>query len=134
MKPPKKEEGVVSEAFLLSEKKKEKRFGKFILYERIGRGGMGMVFRAKQIELDRMVALKILLHEDDGHDVERFYREARAVARLRHPNIVPIHEFGKIDGRHYFTMDLIEGGRNLRQHLENYEARAESDGAKRGRS
>ena len=88
-----------------------RRFGKFILYERIGRGGMGVVYRAEEPGLGRLVALKVL-HEGEDLDeqpLKRFQREARSVALLRHPNIIPIHEFGEAEGRHYFTMDLIQG-------------------------
>jgi serine/threonine-protein kinase len=86
-------------------------FGKFELLEEIGRGGMGVVFRARQRDLNRIVALKMILSSrlaaDD--DVQRFYREARAAGSLRHPQIVGIHEVGQIHGQHFFAMDYIAG-------------------------
>jgi hypothetical protein len=78
----------------------------------LGRGGMGVVYRARHLALDRVVALKML--RDDawaGSDgVERFHGEARAVAQLRHPHIVQVHEVGTHDGRPYFSLELCEGG------------------------
>ncbi len=86
-------------------------FGKYELLEEIGRGGMGVVFKARQRDLNRVVALKMILSNrlaaDD--DVKRFYREARAAGSLRHPQIVGIHEVGQINGQHYFAMDFIAG-------------------------
>jgi len=86
-------------------------FGKYELLEEIGRGGMGVVFRARQRDLNRVVALKMILsnHLAAGDDVKRFYREARAAGSLRHPQIVGIHEVGQINGQHYFAMDFIAG-------------------------
>jgi eukaryotic-like serine/threonine-protein kinase len=78
----------------------------------LGRGGMGVVFRARHLRLDRLIALKMML--DDAYagprDRDRFQREAEAVARLRHPNVVQIHDIGDADGRPYFTMELVDGG------------------------
>ena len=93
-------------------------FGKYELLEEIGRGGMGVVFRARQKDLDRTVALKMILSSRlaSPSDVQRFQGEARAAGRLRHPNIVAIHEVGEIHGQHYFAMEHIEG-RNLAQML-----------------
>jgi serine/threonine-protein kinase len=86
-------------------------FGKYELLEEIGRGGMGVVFRARQRDLDRIVALKMILSSRLAavDDVRRFYREARAAGSLRHPHIVGIHEVGEINGQHYFAMDFIAG-------------------------
>jgi eukaryotic-like serine/threonine-protein kinase len=82
------------------------------LLEVIGEGGMGVVYRARQVRLDRMVALKQLRPEvlagQDG--VARFRREAEAAARLRHPNIVPIYDIGRLDGVPYYAMEYVEGG------------------------
>ncbi|MBI3268275.1 MAG: protein kinase [Planctomycetes bacterium] len=87
-------------------------FGRYVLLSELGRGGMGVVHRAFDCELRRVVALKTFLPEATPTplQVERFLREARAAARLRHPGIVQVHDVGTSpDGRHYFTMDLIEG-------------------------
>ncbi|GEM_PF-1293783 len=97
-----------------------KTFGKFLLQEKLGHGGMGIVYKAHQTDLRRDVALKVLLNEEcaDETTILRFEREARSAARLRHPNIVPIHEIGETDGRHWFTMDYIDG-----EDLEDWAAR-----------
>lgn len=91
-----------------------RRFGDYELLEEIGRGGMGVVFRARQLTLDRTVAVKLLL--TGGYSSEltlhRFRTEAEAAAGLRHPNIVAIHDFGEVEGEPYYAMDLVEG-RNL---------------------
>jgi tetratricopeptide (TPR) repeat protein len=85
-------------------------FGKYTFIAVLGRGGGGVVYHARQEDLGRDVALKLLTGpEDDPRDVPRFLREARAAAKLQHPNIVAIHEVGEVDGKHYFTMDLVEG-------------------------
>jgi serine/threonine-protein kinase len=78
----------------------------------LGRGGVGVVYRARHLRLDRVVALKMLLAGASAapHERERFQREAAAVASLRHPNIVQVYDVGEADGRLYFTMELIEGG------------------------
>jgi predicted Ser/Thr protein kinase len=85
----------------------------------IGRGGMGAVYKARQKELDRMVALKILppgIGRDSGF-AERFAREAKALAKLNHPGIVTIHDFGRADGLYFFLMELVDGV-NLKQLLD----------------
>ncbi len=86
-------------------------FGKYELQGEIGRGGMGVVFRARQTDLDRVVALKMILTSRlaSPDDVRRFYAEARAAGSLRHPNIVGIHEVGDVNGQHFFSMDYVEG-------------------------
>ncbi len=78
----------------------------------LGHGGMGIVYRAWHLRLDRAVALKMLLAGPYARpeERERFLREAQAVAALRHPNIVQVHDVGEVDGRPYFTMELVEGG------------------------
>ena len=85
--------------------------GDYELQEEIGRGGMGVVFRARQAGLNRTVAVKMIIAgEYAGPDERlRFQREAEAAAQLRHPNIVAIHEVGEHEGRSYFSMDFIEG-------------------------
>lgn len=81
----------------------------------IGAGGMGAVYRVRQKNLDRVVALKVFLYEnDDAEFAARFQREARALARLNHPNIVTVHDFGQRDGMHYLMMEFVDG-LNLRQ-------------------
>ncbi|MGX9790517.1 protein kinase domain-containing protein [Mycobacterium sp. MMS18-G62] len=86
-------------------------FGRYQLIELLGRGGMGEVWRAHDTEIDRVVALKMLLpHYAQDPDFEkRFRREARAAARLDNPHVVPIYDVGEIDGRLYVTMRLITG-------------------------
>ena len=78
----------------------------------LGRGGMGVVYRAWHLRLHRPVALKMLLAGAYAQpaDRERFQREAEAVAALGHPNIVQVHDVGDVEGRPYFTMELVEGG------------------------
>src|ERR1700677_651951 len=78
----------------------------------LGRGGMGVVFKAKHRKLNRFVALKMMLSGPFAGPLEvaRFRREVEAVAALRHPNIVQIYDVGDLEGRHYFTMEFVEGG------------------------
>ena len=88
-----------------------RHFGSYELIEEIGRGGMGVVFKAHQESLDRTVAVKMILasHLASAEHVRRFRVEAKAAAGLRHPNIVHIHEVGQLHGQHYFAMEYIEG-------------------------
>ena len=80
--------------------------------QRIGRGGMGTVYRARQQSLDRPIALKILSEKytSDPQFIEMFIREARAAGRLSHPHIVQVYDVGKEGAQHYFTMELVAGG------------------------
>jgi serine/threonine-protein kinase len=84
----------------------------------LGQGGMGVVYRARHLKLDRAVAIKMLRYGAYAgpHDLARFLREAKSAAGLRHPNIVQVYDVGDVDGRPYFTMEFLGGG-NLAQKI-----------------
>src|SRR6476646_1065495 len=88
------------------------------IIEILGRGGMGVVFKARQLALHRLVALKMLqnLATAGEKGLARFRAEADVIARLQHPNIVEIHDVGEVAGRPYFVLEYVTGG-NLAQHL-----------------
>ncbi len=94
-------------------------FPQLEILECLGRGGMGVVYKARQPRLNRLVALKILARdkEQDARFTERFTREAQALARLNHPNIVTVHDFGEAGGHCYLVMEFVDG-LNLRQLLQ----------------
>src|SRR5215470_10663077 len=88
-----------------------RRLGDFEIIREIGRGGMGVVYEARQVSLNRKVALKVLSGGLGltAKAVQRFRREAEAAAKLHHTNIVPVYATGEQDGTHFYAMELIEG-------------------------
>lgn len=97
-----------------AQEKKErpiKNLGEYEIIEELSRGAMGIIYKARQKGLERIVALKVLLGGEHASEeqIARFLREARAVAQLSHPAIVPVYDVGYADGCHFFTMELIKG-------------------------
>ena len=88
-----------------------RRFGEYEIVEQLGRGGMGVVYKARQVRLNRLVALKMINSGEYASPmlIQRFRREAEAAANLHHPNIVPIYESGEINGQCFYSMQLIDG-------------------------
>src|SRR5207244_12981834 len=97
-----------------------KHFPQLEIRELVGKGGMGAVYKARQPKLDRLLALKILPPEvaRDSTFAERFTREAQSMARLNHPNIVTIFDFGEVDGLFYFSMEFVDG-HNVRELMQS---------------
>jgi serine/threonine protein kinase len=88
------------------------QLGKYDILEEIGRGGFGVVYKARDLSLERVVALKVL-HPQltvDPRFIENFHREARNLARINHPNVVTVHEIGEEDGRLFIAMEYLPGG------------------------
>jgi serine/threonine protein kinase len=96
------------------------QLGNYQILDELGRGGMARVYRARQINLDRECALKLLRPElaEDESFIDRFMREARAVAKLDHPNIVPVYDTGRVGPYHFLAMKFLEGA-TLAQILHN---------------
>jgi len=87
------------------------QFGDYVLEKEIAHGGMGVVYRARQLKLDRTVAIKLLLlgRYSSGDSIKRFQREAQSIGALRHPGIVTVHEVGEYEGQHYIAMEYVDG-------------------------
>ncbi|MBL8794218.1 MAG: serine/threonine protein kinase [Planctomycetia bacterium] len=99
----------------------ELNLGPYIILDRLGQGGMGTVYKARNSKLQRLTALKVIRKEKLGkpESVQRFYREVRAAAQLSHPNVVLAFDAGECDGTHYFAMEYVDGvdlGKLLKQH------------------
>ena len=106
--------------------------------KRIGRGGMAEIFQARDILLDRPVAIKVLFPEfaTDPAFVERFRREAQAAANLNHPNIVGVYDWGKVNNTYYIAMEYVNG-RTLADILKqsgNFGAQVDGTGGRTGRT
>jgi len=86
-------------------------FGPYVLLEVIAKGGMGVVFKARETKLDRIVAVKMIRAGmmDQQQELARFHAEAQAAAGLQHPNIVPVFEVGEVNRRHYYSMEYVQG-------------------------
>ncbi len=101
---------VVFGASMVSSAAAPRLLGGYEILDEIARGGMGIVYRARQVKADRIVALKLVRSLDpDPKELARFQVEARAAAKLSHPHIVPVYDVGEIQGEAYFSMKLIEG-------------------------
>ena len=96
---------------LMQGKTKSLVFGNYVVFDKIGEGGMGVVLKARHRRMDRIVAVKVLPEEamKSQEAVERFYREVKAAARLSHPNVVTAYDADEHEGTHYFVMEYVEG-------------------------
>ena len=103
-------------------------FGRFRILGRCGRGGMGAVYRAYEARLDRTVAVKVIASELVGGQgaLDRFRREARTIATLEHPHIVPIYDYGVAEGQPWISMRLLAGGLLARSPIASIRDRASS--------
>lgn len=103
--------GRSADAAVISKFAEGRAFGEYELQAEIARGGMGIVFKARQTRLNRIVAVKMILAGElaDREDVRRFLSEAEAAAGLDHPGIVPVYESGEIGGQHFFSMGFVDG-------------------------
>jgi len=88
-----------------------KMFGNYELVQKVGQGGMGLVYKGRQVSLDRIVAVKILNKSlcDNAEFIKRFEREAKSIARINHPNIMSVYDFGQTGGIYYMITEFIEG-------------------------
>src|SRR5205085_3805319 len=94
--------------------------GRYEIQQRVGEGGMGVVYKARQMSIDRVIALKMLNQQMQGDQtwVQRFYNEAKACSRLQHPNTIRMFDFGQTqDGRLFMTMEFLDG-MSLRDAME----------------
>lgn len=104
--------------------KMSKTFGDYDLIEEVARGGMGVVYKARDRRLDRITAIKMIVSGrfSSPEELQRFHIEAEAAAKLDHPGIVPVYEIGEVDDQAFFAMKYIEGG-SLADHIERYRDR-----------
>jgi predicted Ser/Thr protein kinase len=86
-----------------------RQLGRYVVLDSLGQGGMGVVLRAYDRELDRTVALKVLHREIDEQHTQRLRREAQAMAKLSHPNVVQVYEVGEVEGQTFVAMELVKG-------------------------
>src|SRR5207245_11040393 len=93
---------------------------RYLLENRIGSGGMATIYRARDLWMDRAVAVKVLrdVYSTDPKFVTRFQREAKAASALQHPNIVQVYDYGQTDGKYFIVMELVEGT-DLRRYLRS---------------